>query len=87
MKTQSANSATRPAAIKKEENLKKSFHMSKEIKIESNLYNDIQYVFGVDLQILTNTITGEQSIGWTREGSELSNIWRLELENGEESQF
>ena len=59
--------------------------MSKEIKIESNLYNDIQYVFGVDLQILTNTITGEQSIGWTREGSELSNIWRLELENGEES--
>ncbi|MDV3427013.1 MAG: hypothetical protein LIR50_07485 [Bacillota bacterium] len=59
--------------------------MNEEIKCESNLYNEVQYVFGVDLQILTNTLTGEQSIGWAREGSEISNTWRLELQNGEES--
>lgn len=57
--------------------------MNEEIKIESNLYNKVEYVFGVDLQILTNTITGEQSIGWARQGTEISNLWREE--NGEES--
>ena len=57
--------------------------MNKEIEIQTNLYNEIQYVFGVDLQILTNSLTGEQSIGWARQGSEISNIWREE--NGEES--
>lgn len=57
--------------------------MNKEIEIQTNLYNEIQYVFGVDLQILTNSLTGEQSIGWARQGSEISNMWREE--NGEES--
>ena len=57
--------------------------MNEEIKVESNLYNEVEYVFGVDLQILTNSITGEQSIGWTRIGTELSKEWREE--NGEAS--
>lgn len=54
---------------------------NKEIRIQSNLYDKIEYVFGVDLQILTNSITGEQSIGWTRMGSDLSERWHLD--NGE----
>lgn len=57
--------------------------MNEEIKVESNLYDETEYVFGVDLQILTNSITGEQSIGWTRTGTELSKEWRKE--NGEAS--
>ena len=54
-----------------------------KIHVQSNLYDEIEYVFGVDLQILTNSITGEQSIGWTRMGSDLSERWHLD--NGEES--
>lgn len=50
--------------------------MNEEIKVESNLYDEVEYVFGVDLQILTNSITEEQSIGWTRIGTELSKEWR-----------
>ena len=57
--------------------------MNEEIKVESNLYDEVEYVFGVDLQILTNSITEEQSIGWTRIGTELSEKWREE--NGEAS--
>ena len=55
--------------------------MNEEIKVESNLYDEVEYVFGVDLQILTNSITEEQSIGWTRIGTELSKEWREK--NGE----
>lgn len=57
--------------------------MNEEIKVESNLYDEVEYVFGVDLQILTNSVTEEQSIGWTHIGTELSKKWREN--NGEAS--
>lgn len=57
--------------------------MSEEIKVETNLYDKVEYVFGVDLQILYNSITDESSIGWTQIGSEISKKWREE--NGEAS--
>ena len=57
--------------------------MSEEIKVETNLYDKVEYVFGVDLQILYNSITDESSIGWAQIGSEISKKWREE--NGEAS--
>lgn len=51
-------------------------------KVESNLFDKVSYVFGADLQILENSITGEVSIGWAPIGSDISNGWRAE--NGEE---
>ena len=57
--------------------------MSEEIKVETHLYDKVEYDFGVDLQILYNSITDESSIGWTQIGSEISKKWREE--NGEAS--
>ena len=53
-------------------------------KIETNIFDKVEYQFCVDIQILTNSVTGEQSIGWARPGSEISERWHAQ--NGEESQ-
>lgn len=52
--------------------------------LKTNLYNETEYRFNVDIQILTNTITGEQSIGWTPHDSSISKMWRMELDDGED---
>ena len=55
-------------------------------EIKTNLYDKVEYHFNVDIEILTNSITGEQEIGWTPHGSRISKLWETEFEDdGEES--
>lgn len=44
-------------------------------KIETNIYDKIEYHFNCAIQILTNSITGEQSIGWVPMDSEIADDW------------
>lgn len=49
-------------------------------KLELNMFDDVEYHFNVDVQILKNNVTGEYSIGWARPGSEVSEQWRRNAE-------
>lgn len=52
-----------------------------EEKIETNLYDEVEYHFDVAVQVLRNSVTGEQSIGWAPMGSDIVYEW-LEDEYG-----
>ena len=53
------------------------------LEVKTNMYDKTEYYFNVDIQVLINTITGEQSIGWARINSPISDEWRKEYEDGE----
>lgn len=53
--------------------------------IKTNIYDKVEHFYNVDIEVLTNSITGEQSIGWTPHGSSISNSWKKDDEDGTES--
>ena len=62
--------------------------MDEIINIETNLYDEVTYVFGADVQISRNSLTGEVSIGWARIGSQVSDTWRaLHADQSEDEEF
>ena len=50
--------------------------------VKTNIYNKVEHFYNVDIEVLTNTLTGEQSIGWTPHNSSLSIQWKEEDEDG-----
>ena len=42
----------------------------------SNIYTSCEHRYNVDIEILTNDVTGEQSIGWTPHDSAISKVWQ-----------
>ena len=53
--------------------------------IKTNIFDKIEHHYNVDIEILTNSITGEKSIGWTPHNSSISKRWKEEDEDGKES--
>ena len=53
--------------------------------IKTNIFDKTEHYYNVDIEILTNSVTGEQSIGWTPHNSSISKQWKEEDEDGEES--
>lgn len=49
------------------------------VVVDMTYYDGAQYVYSCDIEILTNTETGERSIGWAKKGSAVSNAWRKHL--------
>ena len=56
-----------------DECVKKLLHHPKEeiIEVETNMYDKEEIYPNCTVQILTNTVTGEVSIGWWKNNSEL----------------
>lgn len=54
------------------------------INFDDRTDNSVEYHFNVDVQVLYDSKTGEASIGWTRPGSAVSNMWRKDAGYGEE---
>lgn len=51
-------------------------------RINTNIYDKVEHFYNVDIEVLTNSITGEQSIGWVPHNSLISESWKEEDENG-----
>lgn len=46
------------------------------INFDNRADNEVEYHFNVDVQVLIDHITGNVSMGWSRPGSVVSEIWR-----------
>lgn len=45
------------------------------INFDNRADNEVEYHFNVDVQVLIDHITGNVSMGWSRPGSVVSEIW------------
>lgn len=54
-----------------DECVKKLFQFQPTAKVETNMYDKEEIYPNCTVQILTNTITGETSVGWWKNDSEL----------------
>lgn len=46
------------------------------MKIETNMYDEVEYKENCMIQILYNSVTGESSVAWTPMDSPIAEIWR-----------
>lgn len=51
---------------------------SRSMNIESNIYDKVEHHYNCAVEILTNSVTGEQSIGWVPMDSSLVDEWMEE---------
>lgn len=49
--------------------------MENGFKVETNMFNNIEHYYDVAVEVTTNSVTGEQSIGWTPMDSALCKHW------------
>lgn len=45
------------------------------MEVETNMYDKCEHFYNCAVEVLTNTLTGEQSIGWVPMGGEICKIW------------
>lgn len=48
------------------------------MEIETSVYTTVEHHYNCAVEVLTNTVTGEVSIGWTPMDSDIAEQWMAE---------